>query len=151
AGKYAEAAVKLEQAAKANPNDARIWWQINFTYHKLHRDADALAALQKAGTLDPSHRFTSDPAKYDQTLTERQQDVGKSSSAPSVSPSMNTTAQPTRSGSTTAGSGSGNLTQQLINGDVYAEPGMNVDIEGLRAVAQRVKPTVVKFAIFNSN
>ena len=54
-------------------------------------------------------------------------------------------------GETTAGSGSGSLVQQLINGDVYVERGMRVNLDKLRQTAAELKPTVVKFAVFNSN
>jgi tetratricopeptide (TPR) repeat protein len=153
AGKYPEAAAKLEQAAKENPSDARVWWQLNFTYHKLNKDAEALKAVQKAGQLDPSHGFASEPGKYEQTLSDRQQEAGGSGSSNASVPRQSSVPAPPRqqSGSTTAGTTGGNLTQQLINGDVFVERGMNVDAARLQQVAQELRPTVVKFVVFNSN
>ncbi len=153
AGKFAEAATKLEQAAKENPSDARIWWQLNFTYHQLKRESDALKAVEKAGQVDPAHAFASQPGKYEQTLADRQSQAGSSTSAsaPAPAPASNPASPPVSTGSTTSGSGRGNLTQQLMNSDVYVEPGMNVDVERLRSVAQQLKPAVVKFVVFNSN
>ena len=53
ASKFTESASKFEAASKADPKDANIWWQLNFTYHKLKRETDSLAAVKKAGVLDP--------------------------------------------------------------------------------------------------
>lgn len=150
AGKFAEAAVKLERATQQNPNDARIWWQLNFTYHKLNRDADALKAVQKAGQLDPTHRFASQAGKFEQTLSDRQREGG-SSGGESTLQTPNPSAPPVGNRPTNAGSRGGNLTQQLTSSDVFVEPGMNVDIDRLRQVAQDLRPTVVKFVVFNSN
>lgn len=147
AGRFAEAAAKLEQAAQQNPNDARVWWQLNFTYHQLNRDQDALNAVQKAGQLDPSHRFASAPGKFEQTLADRQKDAGTTGAAPRQGGS----GAPGRNAASTAGSGAGSLAQQLMNSDVYVERGMNVDVARLRQVAQELRPTVVKFVVFNSN
>jgi tetratricopeptide (TPR) repeat protein len=147
-GKFAEAAAKLEQAAQQNPGDARIWWQLNFTYHQLNRDSEALQAVEKAGQLDPTHAFASQPGKFEQTLADRQRNAGSNRAATT---GQNPPGPPSRTGPTTAGSGSGNLTQQLMGGDVYVEPGMNVDSARLQRVAQELRPTVVKFVVFNSN
>ena len=146
-GKYAEAAAKLEQAAKEDPKDAQAWWQLNFAYHKLNRDADSLKAVQKAGEADPSHGFASDPAKYAQILADRQRSAGTAATGQAAG-----TGQPSsgRTGPTSSGSGSGNLTQQLVNGDVYVQPGINVDVERLRQVTRELRPTVVKIVVFNS-
>ena len=142
AGKYAEAAAKLEQATKEDPKNARAWWQLNFAYHKLGKDTEAIGAVQKAGEADPGHSFASEPGKYESILATRQKASGAG---------MRTPVQPMRQGSsTTAGSGRGNITQQLLTGDVYAEPGMNVDVARLQQVAAELRPTVVKFVIFNS-
>lgn len=145
--RFAEAAVKLEQAAKESPNDARIWWQLNFTYHQLKRDSDALAAIQKAGQIDASHAFASEAGKYEQTLADRQRQAG---SGNTTTPRQNTPTQVGATGETTAGSGRGNLTQQLVNGDVFVERGMNIDVGKLRQVTQELRPSVVKIVVFNS-
>jgi uncharacterized membrane protein YgcG len=149
AGKFAEAATRLERAAQQNPSDARIWWQLNFTYHQLNRDQDALKAVQKAGQLDPNHGFASAQGKFEKTLSDRQQEAGGNGGAATLQQSSSP--PPAGAGSATTGSGSGSITQQLINGDVFVERGMNVDVQRLQQVAQELRPTVVKFAVFNSN
>lgn len=144
AGKYQEAVVKLEQAVKEQPNDAKAWWQLNFAYNKLGRYADALRAVEKAGQIDPKHTFASSPAKYDETLQRLQSKLGTASqgSRPGASTSV---PEPGRRSRAEGGS----ITQQLINGDVYAEPGIQVDVDRLAAVSQELRPTVVKFVILN--
>src|SRR5438132_12472232 len=128
AGKYAEAAAKLEHAVKQNPNDGKSWWQLNFAYHKLNRDSDALKAVQKAGQTDAKHTFASEPGKYEQILGQRQRETGQTARAtanPANPPVAATTPEggAVITGETSAGSGSGTIVQQLLNGHVYVERG----------------------------
>lgn len=148
AGNYPAAAAKLEQAAQQSPSDARIWWQLNFAYHKLNRDRDALNAVERAGQLDPKHTFASQPGKYEDTLQRLQRTAAKQG-VPAQGNQTGSAARAT--GETTAGSGAGTLVQQLVGSDVYVERGMRVDVSRLRDAAQSLRPTVVKFAVFNSN
>jgi len=147
AGRYAEAAAKLEQATREDPRNAKAWWQLNFAYNKLERHADALRAVQKAHEIDPSNGFASEPGKYEEVLTRLQSKV--SGTTPTQTAPPRTTA-PAFTAPTRAGSGRGSLTQQLTRGDVYVEPGMNVDAARLQRVAQELRPTIVKFVVFNS-
>jgi tetratricopeptide (TPR) repeat protein len=147
AGDYNGAIAKFQSAIQQNPKDAKPWWQLNFAYNKLGRYQEALNAVQKAGQLDPSHAFASDPGKFQETLTRLQGKVGTAASPTQANPPGPIAA--TRP--TTSGSGRGSIAQQLINGDVYVQSGMNVDVGKLQQVAQELKPTVVKFAVFNNN
>ncbi|MEP6754196.1 MAG: tetratricopeptide repeat protein [Chthonomonadales bacterium] len=152
-GKFAEAAAKFEQATKADPKNAQAWWQLNFAYHKLNKETEALNAVKKASDADPAHNFASDPKKYDQILSDRTAAAG-GSPAPKSGGYAPTQAGGTpipSGGETSDGSGSGNIAAQLTRGDVYVERGMRVDIEQLRATSASLRPTVVKFVVFNSN
>lgn len=136
AGRYQEAVVKLQQAVKEEPNNAKAWWQLNFAYNKLGRYSDALAAVKKAGAADPAHTFASDPGKYAETLGRLQSKAGKRTES--------------RASQRQTGSSGSNLTQVLMTGDVYVAPGMPADAVRLQAVANGLRPTVVKFVVFNS-
>jgi tetratricopeptide (TPR) repeat protein len=147
AGDYNGAIAKFQSAIQQNPNDAKPWWQLNFAYNKLGRYQEALNAVQKAGQLDPAHGFASDPGKYQETLTRLQGKAGSTAAPTQANPPGPAAANRP----TTSGSGRGGITQQLVNGDVYVQPGMNVDVARLQQVARELKPTVVKFAVFNNN
>lgn len=150
-GQYAQAVSKLEQATREAPNDAAAWWHLNFAYNKLERYSDALAAVEKAGQLDPSHAFASDPSKYDQALqrlrshTQVPSTRGASSSAPLIPQGSGASG-----GETSDGSGSDSMVRQLTEGDVYVQPGVRVDLGLLRSTTSSLRPTVVKIAILNS-
>lgn len=146
AGRYAEAVTKLEQATREEPSNAKAWWQLNFAYNKMERHADALRAVRKAHEIDPSNSFASEPGKYEETLARLERKVGGAATAPSPPSRATTPAPPARAAS---GRG-GNITQALTRGDVYVEPGMNVDAARLQRVAQELRPTVVKFVVLNS-
>lgn len=144
AGKYQEAVVKLEQAVQQQPNDAKVWWQLNFAYNKLGRYSDALRAVLKAGQIDPKHTFASSPGKYEETLQRLQSKVGNAATGSQGQPSASVSVPRPRVSPT-----GGSITQQLITGDVYAEPGISVDAERLQRVSQELRPTVVKFVVLN--
>jgi tetratricopeptide (TPR) repeat protein len=141
AGNFAQAVTKLEQAAKEKPGEAKVWWQLNFAYNKLNRSAEALSAAKKAAELDPSLSFASSREKFQETLSRLEARAGSRTASPSQPPT----------GSTRQGSGRGNITQQLMTSDVYVQPGMRVDVARLQRTANELRPTVVKFAVFNSN
>jgi hypothetical protein len=146
AGQFTQAAATLENAAKQDPGNAHIWWQLNFVYNKLGRYNDALNAAKQANKLDPSNSFASSPAKYNQIVSRLQAAAGGGSAGNSSSAGSAMT-----SGSSRSGSGSGTIVQQLLSGDVYVQPGMNVDSGRLQQAADALRPTVVKFVVFNSN
>ncbi len=141
---YSAAVSMLEQAAKQKPNDAKIWWQLNFAYNKLGDYPNALKAVQTAGKLDPSYSFASSPAKYNETLSRLEAKTQTGGGVSSTTP-------PANSRINTMGTGSGNIAQQLMNGDVYVQPGMNVDASKLQQVSNELRPVVVKFVVFDSN
>jgi len=143
AGNYSAAVSMLEQAVKQKPNDAEIWWQLNFAYNKLGDYSNALKAVQTAGKLDPSYSFASSPAKYNETLARLEAKTRTGGGESSTTSSMNSRIN-------TMGTGSGNIAQQLLNGDVYVQPGMNVDAAKLQQVSNELRPVVVKFVVFNS-
>ncbi|MGC8667257.1 MAG: tetratricopeptide repeat protein [Chthonomonadales bacterium] len=143
AGKYQEAVVKLEQAVKEQPGDAKAWWQLNFAYNKLGRYADALRAVEKAAQIDPQHTFASSPAKYEETLQRLRSKVGIAVTG------ARTEAGAVPTPSQRAAATGGSITQRLINGDVYVEPGIRVDPDRLEKVSLELRPTVVKFVVFN--
>lgn len=149
AGKYAEAVTKLQQAAKEDPKNAKVYWQLNFAYNKLGKFKEALGAVQQAHALDPQHGFASEPGKYEETYNRLVQKAGGASN--SGGNSTQTTRPPRSNGNSTAqGSGSGNIASQLQNGDVYVQSGANVDIARLEAVARELRPAQVKILVFNS-
>ena len=94
AGKFAEAAAKFEHATQENPNDAKSWWQLNFAYHKLNRDSDALKAVQKAGQADPKHTFASEPGKFEQILDSAGRRPARPPAPPRPSPPSRLAGQP---------------------------------------------------------
>ncbi len=141
AGKYAESAKRLEQATRQEPGNAKAWWQLNFAYNKLNRPDDALQAVQQAVKVDPSKGFASDPAKVDETLKRLEA---------KARPHQSGGNEGGRRGSQPSSASSGGITAALMSGDVYVAPGMNVDAARLQAVANSLKPTVVKFAVLNS-
>ena len=144
-GDYSGAAAKLEQATRENPKNAEAWWQLNFAYNKLKRYADALQAVNKAGQLDPTHGFASDPSKYQETLNRLQSLLGASSPVSSGSSSSSSRRTSSR------GTGGGDIAAQLMKDDVYVQSGIQVDVERLRQVAADLRPqALVKFVIFNS-
>jgi tetratricopeptide (TPR) repeat protein len=155
-GDYAGAAAKLEQATQQEPNNAKIWWQLNFTYNKLKRYDDALKAVEKAGQLDPAHTFASEPGKYEQILGSMKAKAGGATSKPANNVNRGgQTGNDTRrtagqsAGSPAASYSSGGIVKRLLDGDVYIAPGMNVDGDRLQRVATELRPTVVKFVVYN--
>lgn len=152
AGRYADAAAKLEQAAKEKPTDARVWWQLSFAYHKLNREADSLSAVKKADQLDPSHGFASEAGKFQQILADRQRTAGQ------VAPRTGSRqVRPVTSNGAGTAQGMptdysfGGVTKRLVDGDVYIDPGMTVDGGRLQQVSNDLRPVIVKFAVFNNN
>lgn len=147
-GKYAEAAVKLEQATREDPNSAKAWWQLNFAYGKLGRTDDALNAAKKAGELDPNYTFTTGgSAKFNTVLSDLQKK--KEQHSRDTKPNADGSTPP--SGSTRGGSGAGNLAKQLTEGDIFVEPGIAIDVDRLRTAVNALRPdAIVKVAVFNS-
>lgn len=143
-GNYSAAVSSFKQAIRQNPRDAEVWWQLNFAYNKLGDYTNALKSVQTAGKLDPTYAFASSPAKYQETLSRLAAKTQAGGGETSMSPS-------TLSHSHTMGTGTGNIAQQLMNGDVYVQPGMNVDATKLQQVSNELRPVVVKFVVFNSN
>lgn len=141
AGRYAEAAQKLEQAVREQPNDARAWWQLNFAYNRLERHADALAAVRKAAAIDPALGFASEPGKVRETIERLERRAGAGAqTAPPPAPASRPAAR----------SGGDDITRALMEGDVYVARGAPVDAARLAAVARELRPTVVKFVVLNS-
>lgn len=138
-GDYAQASAKLETATQQDPQNAKAWWQLNFAYNKLGRYSDALRAAKKAGEIDGTYSFASDPAKYTETLQRLERKAGGSSRSSS----------PNRP-SGQASNAYDSIVQALTAGDVYIAPGASADADRLAAVAQRLKPTPVKFVVVNS-
>jgi tetratricopeptide (TPR) repeat protein len=68
-GRYTEALDKFREAIHQDPKDAHLWWNLGFTYRKLKQYDKALTSFEKAGKIDPSHRFASTPGKYEETIT----------------------------------------------------------------------------------
>src|SRR5690349_12991795 len=50
------ASAALEQAVKADPNNAELWLHLGFAYRKQDRLDDAARAFEKASTLDPKNQ-----------------------------------------------------------------------------------------------
>lgn len=138
AGNYPEAVKKLEAATKADPANAKAWWQLNFAYNKLSRFDDALRAARMAGQLDASRSFASEPGKYDETIRRLE---GKASVSGKMTASSRNALKPL------ANDG---ITKALLNGDVYVAPGMKADSARLQAVANELRPARVKFVVFAS-
>src|SRR5205814_2261481 len=127
-------------------DDAKAWWQLNFAYHKVGRDTDSLMAVRKAHQLDPADTFASSVQKFEEINKAREAE----STPPATVPRRIPAAPPPNPARAMQWRG-GSITQQLLYSDVYAEPGINVDVPGLQRTADELRPTVVKFAIFNSN
>ncbi|MBM3496928.1 MAG: tetratricopeptide repeat protein, partial [Armatimonadetes bacterium] len=140
AGRFAEAATKLEQATRDEPNNPKAWWQLNFAYNKLERYPDALRAAETAGRLDPTYGFASAPGKYDETVTRLR---GKSGGRRQTSGAG-------RSAQRQETPFANRMSQQLTSRGVYIEPGMNADVERLAAVVRELRPVEVRFLIFSS-
>ncbi len=138
AGKFAEAAVKLEQATREEPKNAKAWWQLNFAYNKLGRHSDALRAVIKADQADPSHAFASEPGKYEETLSRLKEKAGAAASTPTRGSNKPIT-----------GSSQDGITKTLLTADVYVAPGLNLDMARLQRVATSL-PAQIKFVVFNS-
>ena len=62
-GNYESARDLLEDAAKADPNDAAIHYHLGMTYSKLSRNSDATTELKKAETLAPNSDAGKDAQK----------------------------------------------------------------------------------------
>ncbi|HLY65777.1 MAG TPA: tetratricopeptide repeat protein, partial [Chloroflexota bacterium] len=94
AGNYTASASSLEQAAKLKPDDPRVWWHLNFAYHKLNQDSKALDAVEKAAQLDPTHAFASSPAKFNEILAQRKEEAGSAARANQEQPGAQPGAPP---------------------------------------------------------
>jgi tetratricopeptide (TPR) repeat protein len=146
AGRYAEAAVKLEQATREDPNNPRAWWQLNFAYNKLGRYSDALRAAEKAGQLDPSYAFASEPGKYAETVARLRKKAGSSGGLdrPLIEEGSRRTSRSSEKPLDTS------MVRQLSSRGVYAEPGIRLDTGRLGAVVRELRPVRVMFLVFNS-
>lgn len=143
AGKYAEAATKLEQATREDPGNAKAWWQLNFAYNKLERYADALRAAETAGRIDPTYGFASEPGKYGETVARLQKKAGSSRRGGLDRPLLE---KPRPSEPPLDNS----LVRQLSSSGVYVEPGLNIDKDRLASVIRELRPTRVMFLAFNN-
>src|ERR1051325_4378778 len=115
AGKYPEAVAKLEQAVREDQKNAKAWWQLNFAYNKVGRDADALMAVRKAHQIDPTDSFASSKDKFTEIQSTRDAQAALTNPAPRVhTPPSQPIRNPTPTGQR---SGNQGLTQTLINGD----------------------------------
>jgi tetratricopeptide (TPR) repeat protein len=117
AGKYQEAVVRLEQATREDPNNAKAWWQLNFAYNKLNRYADALQAVRRAGEIDPKLSFASTPGKYAEVLSRLEQKVKRATF------SRQTSGTQRRHTSTPESGIGGNITRQLLDQGANVDPG----------------------------
>lgn len=142
AGRYREAAARLEQAVRDNPSNAKAWWQLNFAYNKLGRYADALHAAERAGSLDPSYSFASTPAKYAETVERLRKKVGSRGGSSPVVP-------PTESLGPLSGP-DGTMSRQLNARGVFVQHGASVDVDRLQRVLRELEPAQVRFLIFGS-
>jgi len=142
AGRYREAAVKLEQAVHAEPENAKAWWQLCFAYNKLQRYADALRAAERAEGIDPTHSFASSPAKYQETVARLRKKVGGRPGSPGA-------VAPSRELGPLSGP-DGTLSQQLQKRGVFVQHGMNVDVDRLVRVIKELEPVQVRFLVFGS-
>lgn len=141
AGRYAEAARKFEEAVQADPSNAKAWWQLNFAYNKLERYEDALRAVEKAGSLDPTYSFASTPEKYRETLERLRKKAGSRASSDTRRPSaeLGPLSGP-----------EGTLSQQLQKRGVFVQHGASVDVMRLQAVIRELEPVPVRFLVFSS-
>jgi len=57
-GDYAQAASLLEGLVAAQPDDSRAWNNLGIAYKRLGRIADAIAAVEKALSLEPGNDST---------------------------------------------------------------------------------------------
>jgi tetratricopeptide (TPR) repeat protein len=137
-GKFAEAAAKYKQAAHEHPTDPGIWWNLGFTYRKLARYQEALTSFQKAGSLDPTHGFASQPGKFEEIIaatTKALKAAPKSSQSPSAKPDPLSKLPEVIA---------------LKNGNVYVEPSelSRVDSHTLADTSAALKSkAVVKFIV----
>jgi tetratricopeptide (TPR) repeat protein len=142
AGRYGEAATKLEEAVRTDPKNAKAWWQLNFASNKLQRYADALKAAEQAGAVDPTYSFASSRAKYTETVQRLRKKAGqRSRSGVEYVPSavLGPLSGP-----------DGSMSQQLTSRGVFVQHGITVDVERLRRVIRELEPVPVRFLVFSS-
>lgn len=148
AGKYAQAAVKLEQATREDPNNPKAWWMLNFAYNKLQRYADALRAAENAGRMDPSHGFASEPGKYEETIARLRKKARSSGRRDPLGRPL--LGNGSRSARTSEPPLDNSMVTQLTSRGMYLEAGIAVDARRLEAVIRELRPVQVRFLVFNN-
>ena len=144
---YATAQRDFHQATQqtTGTEQAKAYYKLGLTYHKLKQDTQAVQAFQQAQKIDPSLSFASSPDKFQQNLARSQAAAGGLVQSPRAStPSFPRTA-----------------TRELLAGDpasvalsasnVYVDPALQTvaDPTKLEAAAQQNSHTLVKIAVLS--